>query len=80
MADYNQCLSVPEAIRRLRALDEEQLLWIEEPTLAELLEVDEEYRYAAAADKLKKIAPRRFNPAGEAWLPVLHTTRSGRHG
>ena len=51
----------------------------EEPTVAELLEVDEEYRYAAPADKLKKIAPRRFNPAGEAWLPVLHTTRGGRH-
>ncbi len=35
MADYNQCLSVPEAIRRIRRLDEEQLYWIEEPTLAD---------------------------------------------
>ncbi|MBI1788360.1 MAG: mandelate racemase [Acidobacteria bacterium] len=35
MADYNQCLSVPEAIRRARRLDAEQLYWIEEPTLAD---------------------------------------------
>ena len=28
---------------------------------------------------MKKIAPRRFNPTGEAWLPVLHTTRGQRH-
>jgi mandelate racemase len=35
MADYNQCLSVPEAVGRCRRLDEEQLYWIEEPTLAD---------------------------------------------
>lgn len=50
-----------------------------EPSIAELLAVDAEYRREAAADRLKKIAPRRFNPAGEAWLPVLHTTHGGRH-
>jgi len=32
MIDYNQSLSVPEAIRRGQALDEEGLAWIEEPT------------------------------------------------
>jgi mandelate racemase len=32
MGDYNHSLSVPEAIRRGRALDEEGLYWIEEPT------------------------------------------------
>lgn len=31
--DYNQSLSVPEALRRCRALDELGLGWIEEPTL-----------------------------------------------
>jgi hypothetical protein len=46
-----------------------------EPTVAMLLEVDREYRAAAAADRLPKIAPRRFNPEGLAWLPVLHTQR-----
>jgi hypothetical protein len=25
------------------------------------------------------IAPRRFNPRGDAWLPVLHTNRGERH-
>lgn len=50
-----------------------------EPPVAELLDVDAEYRREAAADTLKKIALRRFNPTGEAWLPVLHTTRGQRH-
>lgn len=50
-----------------------------EPSVSELLDVDAEYRREAAAGTLKKIAPRRFNPTGEAWLPVLHTTRGQRH-
>jgi putative hydrolase len=45
------------------------------PEVALLLEVDAEYRHEAAADHLRKIAPRRFNPSGEAWLPVLHARR-----
>lgn len=47
----------------------------EEPDVAVLLDVDAEYRQRAAAEDLPKIAPRRFNPKGEAWLPVLHTRR-----
>ena len=35
MADYNQSLSVTEAIRRAAALDGEGLYWIEEPTSAD---------------------------------------------
>src|ERR1700730_5295009 len=35
MADYNQTLSVPEAVKRVRKLDEEELVWIEEPTHAD---------------------------------------------
>ncbi len=35
MVDYNQSLSVPEAIDRARALDAEGLYWIEEPTRAD---------------------------------------------
>jgi len=50
-----------------------------EPSVTELLDVDAEYLREAAADTLKKIAPRHFNPTGEAWLPVLHTTRGQRH-
>jgi DNA polymerase (family 10) len=49
------------------------------PPVAELLSVDEEYRDRAARGELTRIAPRRFNPEGRAWLPVLHTTRGDRH-
>ena len=35
MVDYNQALSVPEAILRGQALDDEGLAWIEEPTAAD---------------------------------------------
>jgi mandelate racemase len=34
MVDYNQCLTPVEAVQRLRALDDEGLTWVEEPTLA----------------------------------------------
>jgi len=47
----------------------------EEPAVDVLLDVDREYREQAAANKLRHIAPRRFNPLNEAWLPVLHTER-----
>jgi DNA polymerase (family X) len=50
----------------------------EEPSVGELLSVDEEYREKAAAGELRTIAPRRFNPENEAWLPVLHTRRAER--
>jgi len=50
----------------------------EAPSVAELLDVDAEYRKRVAAGALKKIAPRRFNPGHEAWLPVMHTTRGPR--
>jgi DNA polymerase (family X) len=51
----------------------------QKPPVSELLDVDREYRDKAAAGTLKKIAPRRFNPEGESWLPILHTVRNGRH-
>lgn len=34
MVDYNQCLTPPEAVERIRVLDDEGLTWVEEPTLA----------------------------------------------
>jgi len=51
----------------------------EEPTVDVLLDVDREYRDKAARGELRKIAPRRFNPSHEAWLPILHTQRSDWH-
>jgi DNA polymerase (family X) len=51
----------------------------DEPPIGELLDVDREYRDKAAAGALPTIAPRRFNPTGEAWLPVWHSQRGERH-
>lgn len=45
----------------------------------ELFEVDWQYREAARKGTLRTIAPHRFNPKREAWLPILHTQRGGRH-
>ncbi len=47
------------------------------PSVEAILSVDAEYRRRAAAGGLRRIAPRRFNPSGEAWLPILHETRDG---
>jgi putative hydrolase len=49
------------------------------PSVAEILDVDREYREKAAAGQLVRISPRRFNPSHVAWLPILHTTRGRRH-
>lgn len=49
-----------------------------EPAVAEILDVDAEYRHKAGRGALPTIAPRRFNPSDEAWLPILHTERGGR--
>lgn len=50
-----------------------------EPSVDMLLSVDGEYREKAKAGALRRIAPSRFNPSGEAWLPILHTERDGWH-
>ena len=49
------------------------------PPVAMLLDVDREYRQSASAGRLPKIAPKRFNPEGLAWLPILHTDRGKWH-
>jgi predicted flap endonuclease-1-like 5' DNA nuclease len=50
----------------------------EEPSVAEILDVDSEYRARVREGTLPRIAPRRFNPGRQAWLPVLHTRRGDR--
>jgi len=47
------------------------------PEVATLLAVDAAYRERAAEGKLRRIAPRRFNPEHRAWLPILHVERDG---
>ncbi|MFY0312062.1 DNA-binding protein [Leisingera sp. D0M16] len=64
-----------EAIRRIRTPRRNGHI----PPVQLLLVADAIYRKRAAAGKLRKIAPRRLNPEGEAWLPVLHLTRGGWH-
>jgi DNA polymerase (family 10) len=47
------------------------------PDVALLLEAEADYRQRAEAGELPKLAPRRFNPTEEAWLPVMRTERDG---
>jgi putative hydrolase len=49
------------------------------PGVALLLEIDRLYLEKAFAGKIPLIAPKRFNPEGIAWLPVLHTEKEGWH-
>ncbi|OJY66643.1 MAG: hypothetical protein BGP12_09030 [Rhodospirillales bacterium 70-18] len=51
----------------------------DEPSVEMLLDIDREYRTRAERGELPRIAPRRFNEAGAAWLPVLHTERGPWH-
>ncbi|MAE95052.1 MAG: DNA-binding protein [Deltaproteobacteria bacterium] len=50
-----------------------------EPPVGLLLEADAAYRERAASGTLRRIAPRRFNPEGEAWLPIWHVDLEGWH-
>lgn len=50
-----------------------------EPDIALLLQVDDIYRHKSKEGSLPLIAPKRFNPEGKAWLPILHTTRKDWH-
>jgi hypothetical protein len=50
-----------------------------EPSVAELLAVDEDYRQQARENRLPLVAPRRFNADHEPWLPVFQTDRQGWH-
>jgi len=68
-------LSTAAQRRRRRAGGEEEPEG--QPSVGTLLDVDAEYRRKAAAGELRKIAPKRFNPEGKAWLPILHTQREG---
>ena len=49
------------------------------PSVALVLSVDAEYREKANAGFLPTIAPKRFNPEGKAWLPVMHLAKEGWH-
>lgn len=50
-----------------------------EPSVSEILDVDQEYRRKCSQGVLPKITPRRFNLEHEKWLPILHTSRGEHH-
>ncbi|HEB90820.1 MAG TPA: DNA-binding protein, partial [Deltaproteobacteria bacterium] len=47
------------------------------PPVRVLLEMDRLYRTLSDQGRLRRIAPRRFNPEGRAWLPILHREIDG---
>ena len=51
----------------------------DEPPVSLLLDLDHLYRAQAEAGELRRIAPKRFNPTGDAWLPILHAQRGDWH-
>jgi mandelate racemase len=73
MVDYNQSLGAVEASRRLRVLEDEQLVWVEEPVLAHDF------------DALARLANQARVPlqAGENWwgpLDFSHALAAGIRG
>ena len=52
---------------------------VAEPPVTLLLKIDRLYRDKAIVGELPKIAPRRFNPSGKEWLPIMHVTRQEWH-
>ncbi len=65
--------------RSRRRRPEATQLPVNEPPVGMLLAVDTDYRERATAGRLELIAPRRFNPSGEKWLPIMHETLDGWH-
>jgi len=64
--------------RKLRqAIGREAPAREERPSVELLFDLDEEYRRKAARNQLRKIAPKRFNPEGRQWLPVMKVKRAG---
>lgn len=49
------------------------------PPVSLLLDADRLYRERAAKGQLRLIAPKRFNPEGRAWLPIMHARREDWH-
>jgi hypothetical protein len=50
-----------------------------EPSIALLLDIDRLYLESTITGTLPLIAPKRFNPTHEAWLPILHADQAGWH-
>ena len=71
--------TVAEMLGRVRTRPIDEREHFIEPEVEAILDVDREYRERAAHGELRLIAPKRFNPDGAAWLPILHTARGAWH-
>lgn len=69
---------VSERLRRIRTA-RRGIGPIPRPSVDLLLDADRLYRERAAAGQLRRIAPKRYNPEGTAWLPVMHARRDDWH-
>jgi hypothetical protein len=68
---------IRDALASRLAPNRRPLTVLGEPSVADLLEIDQEYRKRADLELLPTISPRRFNPDNARWLPVYHATRGG---
>jgi putative hydrolase len=50
-----------------------------EPGVELILNIDRRYREGAERGEWPTIAPKRFNPRAESWLPVMHASRDEWH-
>lgn len=62
---------------RQRSRDLGEKYHLARPPLDLLLKIDADYRRGAEDGSLRRIAPRRFNPDREAWLPILTAREEG---
>lgn len=63
--------------RRLRWLEHEiKEISLHKPEVALIIKVDQEYREKATRGLLRQIAPKRFNPSGDKWLPIYHSDKN----
>jgi mandelate racemase len=72
MVDYNQSLSVTEALNRVQVLDEEQLCWIEEPTRAD--DFEGHARIAGAARTAIQLGENWWGPHEMAKSIAAHAS------
>ena len=66
----------PAARRRARQATDPREISPTKPPVEILLAIDQRYRNKAEAGELRKIAPKRFNPKGKAWLPIMELERA----
>ena len=63
--------------KRWRQQTSDQASVLTRPSEQTLLAVDQQYRYLAKAGQLRMVTPKRFNPDGKRWLPVMRLKKDG---